>query len=99
MTDTMLDLPLAQAERQFLTQTHEVCRAMIVPTRGELDESGAFPEQVFEKFGELGLARAMLAADYDGFGMHPLMPILIAEAVGEYCLGVGTILGASSFTF
>ncbi|HEX8147182.1 MAG TPA: acyl-CoA dehydrogenase family protein [Pyrinomonadaceae bacterium] len=99
MSDTSFDIPLSKEERRLLAVAHEVCREVVVPLRAELDESGEFPEAAFEKFREAGLFKAPFDGEYDGFGMHPLMPILIAEALGEYCLGIGTIFGTTTFLF
>jgi alkylation response protein AidB-like acyl-CoA dehydrogenase len=96
MEQCFLDFQLSNEEQQFLRLTREVCQEVIVPKRAGLDESGEFPEQVFNRFREIGLFRAMFAARDGGLGMHPLMPILIAEVIGEYCIGVGTIFGAST---
>ena len=96
MEPSFLDFQLSKEEQQFLELTRDVCQEVIVPTRAGLDESGEFPEQVFNRFREVGLFRAMFAARDGGLGMHPLMPILIAEVIGEYCLGVGTIFGVST---
>jgi len=96
MEPCFLDFQLSNEEQHYLNLTREVCEEVIVPTRAALDENGDFPEQVFERFREVGLFRAVSAARDGGLGLHPLMPILIAEIIGEYCLGVGTIFGVSA---
>lgn len=91
-----LDFQLSKEEQQFLTTTRALCEKHIVPTRAELDESGAFPEHVFKEFREAGIFRAMFDTAYGGLGLHPLVPLLITEIISEYCLGVATIFGAST---
>jgi acyl-CoA dehydrogenase len=95
--DELIKTYLSVGEQAFLAQAHEVCRECIVPVRGEFDESGIFPDRIFIRFREVGLFRAMFPASYGGLGLHPLMPILLAEVIGHYCLAVGTIFGASTF--
>lgn len=96
MEPCFLDFQLSNEEQQFLKLTRQVCQDVIVPTCAELDESGEFPEHVLRRFREVGLFRAMFGAADGGLGMHPLMPLLITEIIGQYCLGVGTIFGVST---
>ena len=96
MEPCFLDFQLSKEEQQFLETTRRVCEDHIVPTRAEFDESGAFPEQIFKQFREAGLFRAMFGAAHGGLGLHPLMPLLISEIIGQYCLGIGTIFGVSA---
>lgn len=96
METCFLDFQLSKEEERLLKLAHEVCREVIVPTRVELDQSGEFPDQVFQRFREAELFRAMFASADGGLGMHPLMPILIAEVIGQYCIGIGTIFGVST---
>ena len=91
-----LDFQLSKEEQQFLATTRAVCEEHIVPTRAEFDESGAFPEHVFKAFREAGIFRAMFDAAYGGLGLHPVMPLLTTEIIGQYCLGIGTIFGVSA---
>ena len=96
MEPCFVDFQLSKQEQQVLETTRRVCEDHIVPTRAEFDESGAFPEQVFKQFREAGLFRALFGAAHGGLGMHPLMPVLINEIIGQYCLGIGTIFGVSA---
>jgi alkylation response protein AidB-like acyl-CoA dehydrogenase len=86
-----LSFTLPEEERRLLALTHEVCRELVVPRRAELDESGEFPHDILRRFREIGLFRAMFDAEFDGLGLHPLLPMFIAETLGEYCAAVGTI--------
>src|SRR5438552_4987153 len=96
MPQELVDLPLSKEEREILTRTHEVCREVGVPRRVEFDESCEFPEAILDKFREAGLFRAVSPAEHNGLGLHAMMPVLIAEAIAEYCLAVATIFGAST---
>ena len=91
MSEGPLNFTLPAEEQRLLARTHEVCREFVVPVRAELDESGAFPDQILNRFRELGLFEAMFAAEYGGLGLHPLLPMFIAETLGEYCAAISTI--------
>jgi acyl-CoA dehydrogenase len=95
--DELLNTYLSAAERAFLARADEVCRESIVPVRGALDESSEFPDHVFNHLRAAGLFNAMFPTEYGGLGLHPLLPILLAEVIGRYCLAVGTIFGVSTF--
>jgi len=96
MEPCFVDFQLSKEEQQLLELTRKVCQDVIAPTAAALDESGEFPEEALQRFREIGLFRAIFGAPDGGLGMHPLMPVFITEMIGNYCLGVGTIFGAST---
>jgi alkylation response protein AidB-like acyl-CoA dehydrogenase len=96
MLTAPLDLSLDRAELEFLAQTHEVCRRVIVPVRAELDATGEYPAQVIKQLRAAGLFKAVFSAEYDGYGLHPIMPVLVAEVLAEYCLAIATIFIGST---
>lgn len=85
---------LSAEDRRVLELTEEVCREHVLPTRAHYDETSEFPEDVIAEFGRRGLFRALYPEEYGGLRLHPMMPILIMEIIGEYCLSIGTIYGA-----
>ena len=82
--------------RRVLALFHEVCREYVIPQRAQLDETGEFPEEIMRAFRERDLFRAMFPKEYGGLGLHPMAPVLISEVIGEYCIAIGTIFGASA---
>lgn len=96
MEQCFVDFQLSNEEQQLLELTCQAGREVIAPMAGAWDESGEFPEQALKRFREIELFRAMFSAENGGLGMHPLMPVLVTEIIGNYCLGVGTIFGASA---
>jgi acyl-CoA dehydrogenase len=87
-------VPLSAEDRRVLELTEEVCREHVLPTRAHYDETSEFPEDVIAEFGRRGLFRAFYPEEYGGLRLHPMMPVLISEIIGEYCLSIGTIYGA-----
>ncbi len=91
MARELLDFTLSEDEQQVLELAHEVCKNEIIPVRIELDKKEEFPDGVFEKFREAGLFGTLFQdEELGGLGFDAFMPALMAEVVGEYCLGVGT---------
>jgi acyl-CoA dehydrogenase len=87
-------VPLSSEDRRVLELTEEVCREHVLPTRARYDETGEFPEDVIAEFRRRGLFRALYPEEYGGMRVHPMMPVLMSEIIGEYCLSIGTIYGA-----
>lgn len=95
MERNLLDFTLTEEEQEVVNLTHEICKNEVVPRRAEMDEKEVFPDEVFEKFKEAGLFGAMFDAEYGGLGVGGFMMPLLAETMGEYCLGTATAFLAS----
>jgi acyl-CoA dehydrogenase len=90
------DLPLSREEREFLEITRQVCAESILPVRSALDESGDFPQGVLDRFRSAGIFKAVSPVEFDGFGFHKIMPVLVTEVIAEYCIAIGSIFGISA---
>lgn len=91
MARDLMNFTFTEDELGVLELAHEVCRNEIIPLRMEMDKNEEFPDRVFEKFREAGLFGTLFQEEeLGGLGFDAVMPVLMAEVIGEYCLGVGT---------
>lgn len=61
----------------------------IIPVAEKLDKEGYFPEDFFQKWGELGILGVTIPEEYGGIGSDPLAQVIVAEELGKGSAGVG----------
>jgi butyryl-CoA dehydrogenase len=80
---------LRDSVRQF---TDEVVR----PRAKEIDESGEFPRDFYDRAGELGLAGVAVPEEYGGAGMDTVSYCLVIEEVARACATSAVILSVNN---
>jgi butyryl-CoA dehydrogenase len=66
------------------------------PRAKEIDESGEFPRDFFDRAGELGLAGVAVPEAYGGSGMDTVSYCLVIEEVSRVCATSGVILSVNN---
>ena len=62
----------------------------IIPKAAEYDEHETFPQDIFDKARELGLANMNVPEEYGGLGATLMEEVLVAEELGYGCTGIST---------
>ena len=82
--------------RALTEQVEAFCQKMIAPRAAEIDQSNAFPRDLWPLMGELGLHGITVAEEYDGVGLGYLAHVLVMEQVSRASASVGLSYGAHS---
>jgi alkylation response protein AidB-like acyl-CoA dehydrogenase len=91
-----LDFSLSE-EQQLLRRTvREFAEAELRPHVREWDDKQAFPREVFDKLGELGLMGVVWPAEYGGSALSMLDYALVMEELAKVDAGVALSLAAHS---
>lgn len=82
--------------RALTEQVEAFCQKMIAPRAAEIDQSNAFPRDLWPLMGELGLHGITVAEEYEGVGLGYLAHVLVMEQVSRASASVGLSYGAHS---
>ncbi|WP_139751498.1 isovaleryl-CoA dehydrogenase [Aeromonas media] len=82
--------------RALTEQVEAFCQQVIAPRAAEIDQSNAFPRDLWPQMGELGLHGITVAEEYDGVGLGYLAHVLVMEQVSRASASVGLSYGAHS---
>ncbi|MEL6407282.1 MAG: acyl-CoA dehydrogenase family protein [Chloroflexota bacterium] len=81
-----------------LTEEQEMLQKMardftareIIPVAAEYDEHATFPQDIFDKAREIGLANMNVPEEYGGMGASLMEEVIVAEELGYGCTGIST---------
>ncbi len=82
--------------RALTEQVAAFCQKMIAPRAAEIDQSNAFPRDLWPLMGELGLHGITVAEEYEGVDLGYLAHVLVMEQVSRASASVGLSYGAHS---
>eukprot|EP01097_Dermamoeba_algensis_P002844 TRINITY_DN2128_c0_g1_i3.p1 TRINITY_DN2128_c0_g1~~TRINITY_DN2128_c0_g1_i3.p1 ORF type:complete len:422 (-),score=124.14 TRINITY_DN2128_c0_g1_i3:146-1411(-) len=89
-TGVSFDLSPQQLEFQQLAR--KFAQEEIVPKAAHHDRTGEYPQEIFKKAWELGLANTHVPPAYGGLGLGVFDGALISEEICYGCSGIGTAL-------
>ena len=73
-------------EQQFIQQTvRDFARKEIAPRAKQIDETGEFPHDIFEKMADLGLLGLPFPEDYGGAGADTVSVAIATEEIARAC--------------
>jgi len=67
----------------------------IIPKAAEYDEHATFPQDIFDKAREVGLANMNIPEAYGGMGASLLDEVIVAEELGYGCTGISTSMSTN----
>jgi len=91
-----LNLDLTEEQQLLQRSVREFAEAEVKPHAKEIDETGRFPRDTFEKAAELGLTGVAVPENYGGAGMDHVSYAIVIEEISRVCASTGTILSVQN---
>ncbi len=92
----MLTHKLSEDQLEYQKLAREFATREIAGTAHKYDQSGEFPQVIFEKLFETGLVNAAVPEKYNGLGLGCLDGCVIAEELAAGCSGIAGGVEAST---
>ncbi|HTY50722.1 MAG TPA: isovaleryl-CoA dehydrogenase [Steroidobacteraceae bacterium] len=96
MSYTSLNFDLGADIEQLRDLTRRFAAAEIAPLAAPADVHNAFPNQLWRKFGELGLLGLTVEEEYGGSDLGYLAHVVAMEEISRACSAIGLSYGAHS---
>ncbi|MDO4245883.1 MAG: acyl-CoA dehydrogenase family protein [Deinococcus sp.] len=91
-----MDFLLSDDERQLQQLARQFTGREIIPHAAELDQTKAFPQEIYEKALKLGLLNLTVPEEYGGAGLGCTALTIVTEELCRGCVGVGAALSINS---
>ena len=91
-----MNLDLTEEQQLLQRSVREFAEAEVKPHAKEIDETGRFPRDTFEKAAELGLTGVAVPENYGGAGMDHASYAIVIEEISRVCASTGTILSVQN---
>src|SRR3984893_12049795 len=91
-----MNLELSEEQRLLWQSVREFADAELKPRAREIDETGRFPRDIFEKAAEMGLTGVALPENYGGAGMDHISYTIVIEEIARVCASTGVILSVQN---
>ena len=72
------------------------CDGEIMPLAESVDQSNDFPNQLWKKFGEMGLLGMTIPEEYGGTGLDYLSHLVVTEEISRASASIGLSYAANS---
>ncbi len=87
---------LNDEQEMLVRMAREFTADNIIPVAAEYDENATFPEEIFHKARELGIANMLVPEEYGGVGATAFEEVLVSEELGYGCTGISSSVGTNS---
>jgi isovaleryl-CoA dehydrogenase len=94
--DPSLDFGLGETADAIRETTARFAREVIAPRAAEIDETNAFPRELWPQMGELGLHGITVEEEFGGLGLGYLEHVVAMEEVSRASASIGLSYGAHS---
>jgi butyryl-CoA dehydrogenase len=91
-----LNLDLTEDQKLLQRTVREFAEAEVKPHARELDETGHFPRDIFQKAAELGLTGVAIPESEGGAGMDHISYAIVIEEISRVCASTGVILSVQN---
>jgi butyryl-CoA dehydrogenase len=91
-----VNLELSEEQRLLWLSVREFAQAELKPHAREIDETGRFPREIFDKAAKLGLTGVALPEQYGGAGMDHVSYTIVVEEISRVCASTGVILSVQN---
>ncbi|MDB5968484.1 MAG: isovaleryl-CoA dehydrogenase [Hydrocarboniphaga sp.] len=96
MSLTSLNFDLGDDIDQLRNLTQQFASREVAPLAAKADAENAFPNQLWSKFGELGLLGLTVEEEYGGTNLGYLAHVVAMEEISRACSAIGLSYGAHS---
>jgi acyl-CoA dehydrogenase len=86
---------LTEDQQMLQKLARDFCAKEITPAAEEHDRHSKFPEEIFHKAREVGLANMNVPAEYGGVGATVFEEVLVSEELAYGCTGISTSVGTN----
>jgi butyryl-CoA dehydrogenase len=91
-----VNLELTEENQLLQKSVREFAEAEVKPLAKEIDETGRFPRDTFQKAAELGLTGVALPENYGGAGMDHVSYTIVIEEIARVCASTSVILSVQN---
>jgi butyryl-CoA dehydrogenase len=91
-----MNLDLSEEQVLLRDTVRQFAGEVVRPRAAEIDQTGAFPRDLFDAAGELGLAGVSVPEEYGGAGMDTISYALAIEEISRVCANTGVILSVNN---
>jgi len=91
-----MEIELTDEQKLLRDTVRRFAEEVVGPRAKEIDESGEFPRDFFDRAGELGLAGVSVPDEHGGAGMDTVSYCLVIEEVSRLCATSGVILSVNN---
>ncbi len=90
-----ISFEMTDEQKMLQKMARDFAAKEIIPVAAEYDEQAKFPEEIFHKARELGIANMNIPAEYGGVGATVLEEVIVSEELGYGCTGISTSVGTN----
>ena len=90
-----MDFGLTADQQMLQKLARDFAAKEIIPVAEEHDRQAKFPEEIFHKAREVGLANMNIPAEYGGVGATAFEEVLVSEELAYGCSGISTSVGTN----
>jgi butyryl-CoA dehydrogenase len=91
-----VNLDLSEEQKLLQKSVREFAESEVRPHAKEIDETGRFPRDIFQKAAELGLTGVALPESEGGAGFDHLAYSIVIEEISRCCASTGVILSVQN---
>ncbi len=91
-----MEIELTEEQKLLRDTVRRFAEEVVGPRAKEIDETGEFPRDFYDRAGELGLAGVMVPEEHGGAGMDAVSYCLVIEEVSRLCATSGVILSVNN---
>jgi butyryl-CoA dehydrogenase len=91
-----MNLELTEEQKMLQKTVREFAESEVKPLAKELDETGRFPRQTFQKAAELGLTGIAFPEGEGGAGFDHIAYSIVIEEISRCCASTGVILSVQN---
>lgn len=90
-----VNFQLTEEQQMLVKMARDFAATEIMPVAEQYDHDATFPEDIFRKALELGIANMNIPEDYGGIGASVFEECLVSEELGYACTGISTSVGTN----
>lgn len=86
---------LTEEQKMLQKMARDFTAKEIIPVAAEYDENATFPQEIYDKAREIGLANMNVPEEYGGMGASMMEEVIVAEELGYGCTGISTSMSTN----